>query len=275
MNKSMQLVQDMAQSLREHVGDFSPQVVLVLGSGLGEFAELVENVTIVPYTDVAHMPQSTAPGHAGNFVFGMLEGKRVVVMQGRPHYYEGHDVDAVVLPLRALRLMGASAMIVTNAAGGVNTKYNTCDLMLIVDHIKLFTPTPLRGANLAEFGTRFPDMTYAYSPKLREIACKVASDRGIKLHEGVYMYFPGPQFETPAEVRAARVLGADAVGMSTVYEVIAAVHAGYHVMGVSVISNMAAGVLPVKLSGDDVNEAAEVARPYFAELILGCLRDMP
>jgi len=271
MNKlnSMQVIREMAESLRKHIDDFVPDILLILGSGLGGFADSIENATVVPYADVEHMPRSTAPGHEGNFVFGTLEGKRMVAMQGRPHYYEGYSVDDVVRPLRALRLLGANKMIVTNAAGGVNTDYKIGELMLIADHIKLVAPTPLRGSNINELGTRFPDMTSAYTPKLREVVKKVAGERNIKLHEGVYMYFPGPQFETPAEIRAARVLGADAVGMSTVPEVIAAAHCGYHVMGVSVICNMAAGVLPVKLSGDDVNEAAEIARPYFTDLILG------
>jgi len=264
----------LAETLNAKTNNFAPQVALVLGSGLGFLAEQVEDAIIVPYSDVPGMSVALAPGHAGNFVFGTLEGKRVAMMQGRPHYYEGNCFHTVVAPLRALKLVGAETMIVTNAAGGVNTDFNIGDLMLITDHIKLFDESPLRGANIAELGDRFPDMTYTYTPQLQELARQVAAENSVNLREGVYMFFPGPQYETPAEVRAARILGADAVGMSTVPEVIAAAHAGYNILGVSVISNMAAGVLPVKLHEQEVIDVANAARPMFTKLVLGCLRGL-
>ena len=260
-----------ADMIAAHLGDFRPEVLLVLGSGLGFLGDRVEARTCVSYADIPHFRASTAPGHEGRFVFGELRGKRVAVMQGRMHCYEGYTMEDASYACRVIRLLGAKTMIVTNAAGAVNTEYSAGDLMLISDHIKLFDFGPLWGPNIDEFGTRFPDMSNVYSPRLRELAKEVAREQDLTLREGVYMYFPGPQFETPAEVRAARVLGADAVGMSTVPEAIAAAHCGYEILGVTLCANMAAGVLPQPLSGEEVNEMAEQSAPHFSSLILGCL----
>ena len=207
-------------------------------------------------------------------MFGTLRGKRVAVMQGRMHCYEGYTMEQAAYAVRVARLLGAKKLIVTNAAGCVNTDWHAGELMLITDHIKLFDFGPLRGPNVDEFGTRFPDVSTLYTPRLQSLARESAKAHGITLHEGVYMYFPGPQFETPAEVRAARVLGADAVGMSTVPEAIVAGHCSMEVMGVTLLSNMAAGVLPQPLSGAEVNEAADAAAPVFSEFILSCLESI-
>ena len=266
--------QESADFLREKLHGFVPEVLLILGSGLGFLGDTVEDPVYVDYGTIPHFRPSTAPDHKGRFVFGTLRGKRVAVMQGRMHCYEGYSMEEVAYGVRVLRLLGADKLIVTNAAGAVNTDFSAGDLMLITDHIKLFDFGPLRGPNLAEFGTRFPDMTAVYTPRLIGLAREVAARQKLTLREGVYMYFPGPQFETPAEVRAARILGADAVGMSTVPEAIVAAHCGYEILGVTLCSNMAAGVLPQPLSGAEGNETAEASAPRFSALILGCLEAM-
>ncbi len=263
-----------AAVLRERLGDFRPEVLMILGSGLGALADEVENPIKVPYEEVPHCKVSTAPGHAGQFVFGMLAGKPVAVMQGRIHQYEGYSFHEVSFSVRVMRLLGASRLIVTNAAGGVNMAFAAGELMLITDHIKLFPDTPLRGENIAEFGPRFPDATFLYTPHLQELARRKAKELGQKLQEGVYMYFPGPQYETPAEVRAARILGADAVGMSTVPEVLTAAHCGMEVLGITLISNLGAGILPQALSEEEVLTAAAAARERFSALVLSCLAEM-
>ena len=263
-----------ADAIASHLGSFRPEVLLVLGSGLGFLGEQVEDPVFLPYAGIPHFHASTAPGHEGRFVFGSLRGKRVAVMQGRMHCYEGYTMEDAAYAVRVIRLLGAKTMIVTNAAGAANTDYQAGDLMLISDHIRLFDFGPLWGPNIEEFGTRFPDMSNVYSPRLRALAKDVAREQGLSLQEGVYMYFPGPQFETPAEVRAARILGADAVGMSTAPEATAAAHCGYEILGVTLCANMAAGVLPQPLSGEEVNEMAEQSAPRFSSLILGCLEKL-
>ena len=263
-----------AQALREKIGDFVPQVALILGSGLGELGDQVEEPIYVPYEDIPHFRRSTTLGHKGRLVFGYLEGRRVAVMQGRMHYYEGYSLEEVCYPLRVLRLLGAEQLIVTNAAGCINTGWQAGDVMLICDQIKLCLESPLRGENLPQFGTRFPDSTTLYTRRLQDIARQVAADQAITLREGVYMFFPGPQYETPAEVRMARILGADAVGMSTAPEVITAGHCGMEVLGFTLVSNMAAGVLPQKLSEEEVLEAAAAARDRFSSLVLACLEHL-
>lgn len=267
-----QQYQESAAALREKLGDFRPRVLLVLGSGLGALGDEVENPIVVRYEDVPHMKHSTAPDHKGQFVFGRLAGQNVAVMQGRLHPYEGWSFVDVGFPVRLLRLLGADTVIVTNAAGAVNTGYQEGDIMMITDHIKLFGVSPLCGPNLEEFGPRFQDLGEAYTPALREVARQTAKEQGITLREGVYMYFPGPHYETPAEVRASRILGADAVGMSTVPEVIVAAHCGMQVLGFSLCTNMAAGVNGVALDGDEVIAAGQDAMPRFANLLLGCLK---
>lgn len=266
--------QTSADYLRGRLSGFVPKVAMVLGSGLGYLAEKVENPISVPFFAIPYFRRSTAPGHAGRLVFGKLNGQNVAVMQGRFHYYEGYSFEDVTFPIRVLRLLGAQTLIVTNAAGCVNENWNAGDLMLISDHIKLMLNSPLCGANLPEFGVRFPDSSYNYTPALRAIARKVAEEQNINLREGVYMYMSGPQYESPAEVRACRILGADAVGMSTVPEVIIARHCGMNVLGFTLLTNMAAGILDQPLTEDEVLVAAEAGKERFSGLILGCLEQM-
>ena len=266
-----QQYQQSAAALADRLGDFRPEVLLILGSGLGSLGDQVEQPLVVPYAQVPHMKRSTAPDHKGQFVFGRLSGRNVAVMQGRLHTYEGWSFADVSYPVRVLRLLGAKTLLVTNAAGAVNTAFSAGDIMMITDHIKLFGVSPLCGANLDEFGPRVPDVSAVYTPALRKAAREAAQALEIPLREGVYMYFPGPQFETPAEVRMARILGADAVGMSTVPETIVAAHCGMQVLGFTLCTNMAAGVLDQPLSGEEVLEAAEAARPRFTSLVKACL----
>ena len=256
-----------ADAIASHLGSFRPEVLLVLGSGLGFLGERVEAPVFMSYADIPHFHASTAPGHEGRFVFGTLRGKRVAVMQGRMHCYEGYTMEDAAYAVRVIRLLGAKTMIVTNAAGAVNTDYQAGDLMLISDHIKLFDFGPLWGPNIEEFGTRFPDMSNVYSPRLRALAKEVAREQELTLREGVYMYFPGPQFETPAEVRAARVLGADAVGMSTVPEVICAARCGIKVLGLSVITNFGTGMADAATSHTETLEQGQKACHDLAVLI--------
>ena len=263
-----------AQALREKIGDFVPQAALILGSGLGELGDQVEQPIYVPYEDIPHFRRSTTLGHKGRLVFGYLEGRRVAVMQGRMHYYEGYSLEQVCYPLRVLRLLGAEQLIVTNAAGCINTGWQAGDVMLICDQIKLCLESPLRGENLPQFGTRFPDSTTLYTRRLQGIARQVAADQAITLREGVYMFFPGPQYETPAEIRAARVLGADAAGMSTAPEVIAAHHCGMEVLGFTMLCNMAAGILDQPLDELEVLAAADAGKEKFTALVRGCLARM-
>ena len=261
-----------ADALRKKIGDFRPRTLLILGSGLGDLGNEVEHPVFVPYEQVPHMKHSTAPGHAGRFVFGRLAGQDVAVMQGRLHAYEGWSFADAAYPVRVLRLLGAENLFVTNAAGAVNDAFDVGDIMLITDHIKFFALSPLTGPNVEEFGPRFADMSHVYTPALQAVARQAAKELNIRLQEGVYMYFPGPQFETPAEIRAARVLGADAVGMSTVPEAIVAAHCGMNVLGFTLCTNMAAGVLDQPLSGEEVIEAGKAAAPRFAALVKVCLQ---
>ena len=263
-----------AAYLREQIGDFRPEILMILGSGLGQFGDLVESPIVVPYADVPHFRHSTAPGHRGRFVFGRLAGKRVAVMQGRIHLYEGYSPEEAAYGVRVMKLLGVRTLIVTNAAGAVNTSFAPGQIMLISDHILLFPMTPLTGPNEDRFGVRFPDMSKVYTPALRALARAAAADLGVRLNEGVYMYFPGPQYETPAEIRAARVLGADMVGMSTVPEVIAARHCGLDVLGFSLATNMAAGILDQPLTEEEVLECGEACKTMFSKLMLRILETM-
>ena len=260
-----------ADFLRARLGGFVPKVAMILGSGLGYLGDQVEGAIAVDYKDIPHFKASTAPGHKGRLVFGTLEGQKVAVMQGRMHHYEGYSYEEVAYAVRVLRLLGCQTLFVTNAAGGVNYSFHAGDLMLITDQIKIFLESPLRGENLPEFGPRFPDSSYLYTPKLQALAKQQARALDIDLKTGVYMYFPGPQYETPAEIRMARILGADAVGMSTAPEVITAGHCGMDVLGITLVSNMAAGVLPQKLTEQEVLDAAEAAKEKFSGLLLACL----
>ena len=263
-----------ANYLRERLGDFQPELLLILGSGLGQFGELVEDPIFVPYPAIPHFRHSTAPGHKGRFVFGFLEGKRVAVMQGRIHLYEGYTPEEAVYGVRVMKLLGVKTMIVTNAAGAVNLSFKPGQIMLISDHILLFPMTPLTGPNDERFGFRFPDMSKIYTPALRQLARETAAALNVHLNEGVYMYFPGPQYETPAEIRAARLLGADMAGMSTVPEAIAARHCGMEVLGFSLATNMAAGILDQPLTEEEVLETGEACKHEFSKLMLQILKTM-
>lgn len=274
MNYTFEQYQQSADAIRAKIGSFQPKVAMVLGSGLGYMGDIVENAIAVPYQEIPHFKASTAPGHKGQLVFGTLEGKPVAVMQGRMHHYEGYSYEEVAYAVRVLRLLGCDTLIVTNAAGCVNMNWKAGDLMLITDQIKIFMESPLRGENLPQFGVRFPDASHLYTPALQQMARKTARELRIDLKEGVYMYFPGPQYETPAEVRFARMAGADAVGMSTAPEVIVAGHCGMQVLGFTLLSNMAAGILDQPLSEEEVLEAAAACRDKFSRLVLACLRQI-
>lgn len=247
--------------------DFVPHVALILGSGLGDFGEKVDIKDIVEYKDIEGFPQSTVLGHKGRFIFGYIKGVPVVVMQGRVHYYEGYPIQDVVLPTRLMGLLGAKVLFLTNAAGGANPDFGAGDLMLIRDQIACFVPSPLRGENIEELGTRFPDMSHIYDKKLSAAIRQTAEESGIALQEGVYMQLRGPQFETPAEVRMCRGLGADALGMSTACEAIAAHHMGMRVCGVSCISNLAAGMSDKPLTHAEVAETANRVAAEFTTLV--------
>lgn len=248
-----------AEAIKRRIG-IEPRVLIILGSGLGPLAEQVEDAVSIPYAEIPHFPISTAPGHAGRLVVGTLSNRPVVVMAGRHHLYEGYDPAQIVLPIRTARLLGAEVMIVTNAAGGINHDFSQGAVMVISDHINLTGKNPLIGPNDDRLGPRFPDMTHAYDPGLRRLALERARDRRVPVAEGVFIGLHGPTFETPAEIRMARTMGADAVGMSTVMETIAANHCGMRVLGISVITNMAAGMLPQKLTADEVFETATRVR---------------
>ncbi len=262
-----------AEYIKTASGGKSPEVLIILGSGLGYLADMVTDAVSIPYGDIPNFRVSTAPGHEGRLVLGKLAGRQVCVMQGRLHIYEGWTAEEVVYPVRVARLLGVDKMIVTNACGGINLDYKPGDLVVISDQIKLFDVSPLAGKNIEEFGVRFPDMS-CYTKEYRDLAKKAADKLGITLREGVYIYFPGPQYETPAEIRAARILGADVVGMSTVPEVIAARHCGMKILGVSLVANMAAGVLDRELTEEEVITAAKEASDRFGRLVVECLEKM-
>ena len=248
-----------ARALEERLSGFQPEVLIILGSGLGRLGDRLPSPIVIPYGEVPHMKFSTAPGHAGRFLAGELGGRRVLMMQGRLHYYEGYEMQDIVYPIRLSRLLGADRLIVTNAAGGINTSYRPGELMLINDFIKLNAPDPLIGPNIDGFGPRFPDMSRVFDREYMDLFRGIAQAHGERVHEGVYYYCTGPRYETPAEIRAMRYLGADAVGMSTVPECVAARHAGMRILGVSLITNMAAGILDKPLSGEEVIEAGNAA----------------
>lgn len=254
--------------------DFVPKVAMILGSGLGDYAEEIRVVQEIPYQSIDGFPVSTVPGHAGKFIFGYIDEIPVVCMKGRVHYYEGYDISDVVLPVRLMKLLGAEICILTNAAGGVNTSFHAGDLMLIKDHLSVFAPNPLIGANVDELGVRFPDMSVVYNKELLEIIRRTAKENGIFLQEGVYAQLTGPSFESPAEIRMLRTLGCDAVGMSTVVEAIAANHMGMKICGISCISNLAAGLNPTPLSHEEVQEAADMAAPNFKRLLTESVKGM-
>ena len=244
-----------------------PSVGMILGSGLGDFADTLEDRLVIPFTDIPEFPAATVPGHTGAFVFGTKHGKSVVCLQGRLHYYEGHPMDVLTMPVRIMARLGVKLLILTNAAGGVNPSYRPGDLMLVSDHINYSGMNPLIGTHHEEFGPRFPDVTDLYSAGLRLKVKLAAVEAGIGLRQGVYMMFSGPSYETPAEIRMARLLGADAVGMSTVPEALVAAQCGIRCLGISCITNLAAGVSPNKLSHQEVMETAAMAHDKFHSLV--------
>lgn len=247
--------------------NFRPDVAIVLGSGLGDYANDIEVLGEVDYHDIEGFPVSTVPGHAGKFIFGYVGDVPVVCMKGRIHYYEGYPITDVVLPARLMKLMGAKVLFLTNACGGLNPEFKAGDFMLIKDQISVFVPNPLIGENIDELGTRFPDMSHVYDSELRNLIKEAAAENEIILREGVYCQFTGPSFESPAEIIMAGRIGADAAGMSTAVEAIAANHMGMKVCGISFVSNLAAGISPVPLTHEEVQEAANMAAPKFKKLI--------
>ena len=273
MHPEMERIQNCLAAVRRHT-DFVPEVAVVLGSGLGGFADMVKQAAVVPYSEIPGFPVSTAPGHAGKLIFGTLAGKRLVCLSGRFHSYEGYDFEQLTQPVRLLKLLGVRALVVTNAAGGVNERYRPGDFMLIADQIKLNGSSPLRGRNVDEFGPRFFDVTRMYTPELRALAKTCADELGIRVQEGVYFFMPGPQFETPAEIRAIRALGGDAVGMSTVTEALTAAHCGLPLLGISVITNLAAGMTGAAVTGEEVNETGAAVAGRFSRYLTKIVEEM-
>ena len=260
MDERVKRIYEAADYIKGRIGNGKPLAGIVLGSGLGKLAEKIENPVTIPYKEIPHFPASTAVGHKGNFIYGTLGGKQVVAMQGRFHYYEGYSMEYVTLPIRVMKVLGIEYLFVSNAAGGVNFSFKVGDLMVIKDHINLL-PNPLIGPNMEEFGPRFPDMTRPYSPQLCKLATETAAEKGIELKGGTYLASTGPTYETPAEYKYFRTIGADAVGMSTIPEVIVARHSSIPVFGMSVITNEAHDdYAPDYVNdGDDVVKAADAA----------------
>ena len=253
---------------------FKPETALILGSGLGDYADTMEVAETLDYHDIEGFPVSTVPGHKGRFVFGYAGGVPIVAMQGRVHFYEGYKPQDVVLPIRLMKLMGAKVLFLTNAAGGINRSFNAGDFMLITDQISMSVPSPLIGENIDELGVRFPDMSEVYSRRLRKIIENAAVTAGVPLRKGVYIQTTGPQYETPAEIRAYERHGADAVGMSTAIEAIAARHAGMEICGISCISNLAAGISVNPLTHAEVQETADRVAPLFKKLVTQAIKDI-
>ncbi len=271
----MDNLKESAAFIREKIGELKPEIALVLGSGLGDLGEEITGAVYIDYKTIPHFPVSTVESHKGRLVVGNLEGRCVVCMQGRFHFYEGWSLQQCVYPIQTFRILGVKNLLLTNAAGCVNKNWNVGDLMLITDHIKLMGDSPLRGPNPDELGLRFFDMTNAWDKGLQEVARKAADDIGFKLREGVYMLFGGPQFETPAEVRLASMLGADAVGMSTVPEAIAAAQAGMKTLGISCMTNMAAGILDQPLDHLEVVETGNKVKKVFSALVRRIIATWP
>lgn len=273
MEYTYEYFQQISDFLKSRVND-TPEIAIILGSCLGPFAQQIEDPIVVDYKDIPNFLVSTVSSHAGKMIFGTVCGHKVVCMSGRFHSYEGYSFQQLVIPIRVFKLLGVKATIVTNAAGAVNTAYRPGDVMIISDHIKLTGDSPLRGKNLPEFGPRFFSTSQMYTPELRRLALVCAGGSGLNVHEGVYFFFGGPQFETPAEIRAARILGADAVGMSTVTEALTAAHCGMPLLGLSVITNMAAGVLEGPLTTEEVDETAGMISDRFSAYVKSIISRM-
>ena len=270
MSQTFALLEKWVRTVRERT-DFLPEIGIVLGSGLGDFARQVEKSAEISYDSLPGFPVSTVAGHAGKLIFGYVRSVPVVVMQGRVHYYEGYSMEQVVAPIRLMGMLGAKKLLLTNAAGGVNTDFTPGDLMVITDHISAFVPSPLRGENPEELGPRFPDMSRVYDEAMGRAVLTAGEKLGQSLRQGVYLQWQGPNYETPAEIRMFRTLGADAVGMSTVCEAIAARHMGLRVCAISCITNMACGILPQPLSHEEVQQTADRVKDKFQALVLESL----
>ena len=273
MNEAYEKLLKCVESVKKKV-DFEPRVGIVLGSGLGDYANEINIVKTLEYSEIENFPVSTVVGHKGRFVFGYVQDVPVVIMQGRVHFYEGYSMKDVVLPTRIMAMLGVKKLVLTNAAGGINEAFNVGDFMLINDHISSFVPSPLIGENIEALGTRFPDMTEVYSKELSDIVRESAKKLGIGLREGVYIQLSGPAYETSAEIKMYRALGADAVGMSTVCEAIAANHAGLKVCGISCITNMATGVSDKKLDHKEVQETADRVSRDFKNLVSETVKNL-
>lgn len=264
--KDLNIIKECANYIMRKI-DKIPDTVIVLGSGLGMLTDYMKNKKEIKYDDLPNFPVSTVEGHDGRLITGDIENKSILAMKGRFHYYEGYSMDEVVFPIRVFLVLGIKNLIVTNAAGGINSTFNSGDLMVMKDHIKFFDDSPLRGKNIKEFGPRFNDMSDAYSKKLRELVKEAAYELDIPIHEGVYGFMPGPSYETPSEIKMLSMLGADAVGMSTVPEVITAAHGGMNILGITCITNMAAGITDKKLSHEEVIQNAAKAQTNFIKLL--------
>ena len=273
---SMEQIQEAARYIQSKIS-IKPELALILGSGLGALAEMIPDPTIISYHDIPHFPQSTVQGHSGQFVIGKLQGKSIIIMQGRVHYYEGYSPSQITFPIRVMKLIGVEKLVVTNAAGGINRSFNAGELMLIEDHINFIGMAgnhPLRGPNLDEFGPRFPDMSQAYDRQYQQLATNKAKELGIPFHKGVYCCLSGPTFETPAELRFLQATGADAVGMSTAPEVTVARHSGMRVLGISSITNMASLDGEHQASHEEVMDYGKQVAAHLKELLLALLADL-
>lgn len=273
MNRVYEKLMKCYESFKKKV-DFIPEVALILGSGLGDYADDIKVEAELDYHELDGFPVSTVPGHQGKYIFGYVGEVPVVCMKGRVHYYEGYDISDVVLPIRLMKLMGTKVLFLTNAAGGINSSFKAGDFMLIKDHISSLIPSPLIGANIDELGVRFPDMSNVYDTKLQKVIRRTAALNDIDIQEGVYIQLTGPNYETPAEVRMCRALGADAVGMSTACEAVAANHMGMMICGISCISNMASGISPNPLSHVEVQEVADRVAPLFKKLVTESIKNI-
>lgn len=270
---NIERIKSITKQIKEKV-DFVPELLMVLGSGLGHMAEGIENKIEIKYDSLRDFLVTDVEGHVGQFVFGDYMGKKVVMMQGRFHYYEGHSINESILPIYVMRDLGVEKLIVTNASGGVNESYTPGDLMIIEDHINFTGQNPLIGPNLDEFGPRFPDMSRAYDRDYMALTEKIAKKQSLDIKKGVYAMYTGPSYETPAEIKSYRLLGADAIGMSTVPEVIAANHAGMRVLGISCITNMASGILDTPLSHEDVIKVSNKVKDVFTSLVSEIIKEI-
>lgn len=267
-------IQETADFIKAKIKD-SIDFAIVLGSGLGALKDEVEAITIIDYSEIPNFPQTTVAGHGGKLIFGLLEGKKVLMMSGRFHYYEGHDIQNVTFPFRVFHLLGIQNLIVSNASGGVNPKFSVADIMIITDHINMLPEHPLRGKNLENFGPRFVDMSEPYNKKMIAVAQEVASENQIKIHSGVYVALQGPTFETPAEYGMIRAIGGDAVGMSTVPEVIVAKHQGMDCFGISIITDIGGPEIAYNVSHEEVLQAANKAMPHVIKVVKGLVKNYP